>query len=190
MRSATAPMAALAAEHGCSLYTSGTPEYPAVTVATNGDDSKPRTSASWLLSFGPNGEPLTVVMADIVGPLNTQTRALKAITGLLTDPRFVAVSEALARDIAPTRETTTSFIPPLNGEKTHDLSEHAKGVLQMLRDGPRPRREFNPGVVNRLLRNDIVETVDLPSPYKTHKGGNCEHLRITPFGQKLIELKN
>jgi len=65
---ATEPMAALATEHGCSLHASGTSSHPVVIVTSEGDATKPRTSISWLLSVGPDGEPRTIVMADMVGP--------------------------------------------------------------------------------------------------------------------------
>lgn len=65
---------------------------------------------------------------------------------------------------------------PLNGTKTHPLSKHALGVLDRLKAGPIPAQEINPGVVNRLLRGDNVELVNLPSPYK--KGGSVSHLRL------------
>ncbi len=100
---ATEPMAALATEHGCSLHASGTSSHPVVIVTSEGDATKPRTSISWLLSVGPDGEPRTIVMADMVGPLESQTKALSAMTALLTDPRFKAVSDALALDIVPRR---------------------------------------------------------------------------------------
>lgn len=77
---------------------------------------------------------------------------------------------------------------PLNGEKTHPLTAHALEVLRRLRDnGPMPRQETNPGVANRLLRESLAETVDLPSPYKSHKGADCEHLRITDAGRERLK---
>ena len=71
---------------------------------------------------------------------------------------------------------------PLNGEKTHPLTSHAIAALVELSHGPKPRYELNPGVANRLLRGDLVETVLLPSPYKTHHGKRIEHLRLTKAG--------
>lgn len=78
------------------------------------------------------------------------------------------------------------MIPPLNGTKTHPLSEHALDELRVLARGPRPASEINPGVVNRLLRGELVELVVLPSPYVKHKGRNIEHLRITTLGLASI----
>jgi hypothetical protein len=66
---------------------------------------------------------------------------------------------------------------PLNGTKTHPLSAVAKAAIESLRTGPRPAQEFNPGIVDRLLREGCVEIIELPSPYKTRKG-NVAHLRL------------
>lgn len=71
---------------------------------------------------------------------------------------------------------------PLNGTKTHPLTPASLNALRELAKGPQPRKEFNPGVANRLLREALVESVDLPSPYASHKGRNTEHLRATPAG--------
>lgn len=74
-------------------------------------------------------------------------------------------------------------ISPLHGTKTHPLTSHALAELRSLLSGPRPYLEINPGVIDRLMREDFIETVDLPSPYKVHKGGKCRHIRITPAGR-------
>ncbi len=65
---------------------------------------------------------------------------------------------------------------PLNGNKTHPLSTIATAALDSLKSGPRPAQEFNPGVVNRLLREGC-ELVYLPTPYRT-RTGNIAHLRL------------
>jgi hypothetical protein len=71
--------------------------------------------------------------------------------------------------------------PPLNGTKTHPLSAAAKSVIESLSVAPIPCTSLNPGIINRLRREGIVETVDLPSPFKTHKGRAIPHLRlVTP----------
>lgn len=77
------------------------------------------------------------------------------------------------------------MIAPLNGTRTHPLSEKAKDALRGLLAHPQPSQEYNPGVVNRLLREALVELVDLPSPYRTRKG-NVSHLQITEAGRKVI----
>ncbi len=65
---------------------------------------------------------------------------------------------------------------PLNGTKTHPLSDVARETLAKIRIAPMPAQEINPGVVNRLMREGCVELVNLPSPYK--KGGTVTHLRM------------
>lgn len=76
---------------------------------------------------------------------------------------------------------------PLNGEKTHPLTDKALLALRQLKYEPIASQEFNPGITNRLLREHLVEQVQLPSPYASHKGKNIEHLRITGAGRKAIE---
>ena len=77
---------------------------------------------------------------------------------------------------------------PLNGEKTHPLSEHAKAELaNMQSGGPVPRVAVNPGVANRLLREALVEEAMLPSPFKTHNGRPIAHLRITAAGRAALQ---
>lgn len=71
---------------------------------------------------------------------------------------------------------------PLNGEKTHPLRPAAIAALVDLSHGPKPRQELNPGVADRLLRGELVEPVMLPSPYKVHRGGQIEFLRLTKAG--------
>lgn len=74
---------------------------------------------------------------------------------------------------------------PLNGKKTHPLTTHEIAALVELSHGPQPRQTFNPGVVNRLLRGELVEWTFLPSPYKTHAGKNIEFLRLTKLGHEI-----
>lgn len=71
---------------------------------------------------------------------------------------------------------------PLNGTKTHPLAPASLTALNALARKPVPRQELNPGVANRLLREALVESVELPSPYATHKGRRIEHLRATAAG--------
>lgn len=77
------------------------------------------------------------------------------------------------------------------GTKHHPLSAFAWGILERLRSGPIPCREINAGVLDRLGREPgpIVETVDLPSPYKTGPtaGKTAPHLRLTPQGLELLK---
>jgi hypothetical protein len=59
---------------------------------------------------------------------------------------------------------------PLNGEKTHPLSEVAKETIRAIRKNPIPCSMVNPGVANRLEREGVLETKQMKSPFKTHKG--------------------
>jgi hypothetical protein len=77
---------------------------------------------------------------------------------------------------------------PLHGTKTHPLTEKALEVLRRIEKSPLPRQEINPGVVNRLEREVLVQDIMLPSPYKTHKKQPIVHLSITEAGKlKLNE---
>lgn len=73
--------------------------------------------------------------------------------------------------------------PPLNGTKTHPLTHHALSELRLIVAHPVPSQDVNPGVVNRLLREALVECVQLPSPFKSHKGRLIEHLKATEAGR-------
>jgi hypothetical protein len=77
-------------------------------------------------------------------------------------------------------------VRPLNGTRTHPLSDFALAELRTLTDGPRPRVVFNPGVVNRLEREDLVEVVRLASPFSSHRGKLIDHLRITDAGRQRL----
>lgn len=72
---------------------------------------------------------------------------------------------------------------PLNGTKIHPLSEHALSVLGSIATDPKPCSQINPGVIRRLLDEGLAETVDLPSPYATHKGRSILHLKATEAGR-------
>lgn len=77
-------------------------------------------------------------------------------------------------------------VPPLNGTKTHPLSKHAVYALRRLaNEGPTPRQEFNPGVVNRLVREDLAKMEQRPSPYRTVRG-NVSFLVLTNSGKQGI----
>ncbi len=66
------------------------------------------------------------------------------------------------------------------------LSAHAMEELRHIAREPLPRQSVNPGVVNKLLSEKLVNSVQLPSPFKVHKGSNCEHLEITDQGRALL----
>lgn len=74
------------------------------------------------------------------------------------------------------------MLQPLNGNKTHPLTDFAKAALSQIAKKPVPRQEINPGVVNRLLQESLVELIELPSPYKKNKGEKIAFLKITRLG--------
>jgi len=78
-------------------------------------------------------------------------------------------------------------IRPLNGTKTHPLSAHALSELRNIARRPCPCQGINPGVVNRLEREGLVELVDLRSPFPTHKGRPIPHLQITDAGRAVLD---
>jgi hypothetical protein len=66
------------------------------------------------------------------------------------------------------------------------LTAFSRKVLASIAKEPVPRNSINPGVADRLLRGDLVESVLLPSPYKLHKGTPIAHLRITEAGRREV----
>lgn len=74
------------------------------------------------------------------------------------------------------------MITPLNGTKTHPLSEHALGALRNIALGPVPTQEINAGVINRLLREDLITIEQMTSPYANGKGKLITWAKITPAG--------
>ena len=81
---------------------------------------------------------------------------------------------------------TDTAIPPCNGAKTHPLSKHALGVLRALAHEPMPMQEINPGVSNRLMRERLIDTQPMLSPYKTHKGAKIAFAVITDAGRAAL----
>lgn len=74
---------------------------------------------------------------------------------------------------------------PLNGTKTHPLKPASIAVLElMLRQGPQPKHEINPGVRDRLAREDLIEAVRA-IPYHSTKEYDC--YRITDAGRAALE---
>jgi len=96
-----------------------------------------------------------------------------------------AAAEEAVKMTEPSSPERTRDFPPLNGTKTHPLSEHAMAVLRSLLSGPIPRQRINPGVVNRLHRGRLVDSVTLPSPFSKRKG-LVEHLRINDAGRAML----
>lgn len=75
---------------------------------------------------------------------------------------------------------------PLHGEKTRSLSTHALEELRNIAEAPLPRCTVNPGVANRLTRENLVQGIQMGSPFPTHKGANIEHLEITDAGRERL----
>ena len=75
---------------------------------------------------------------------------------------------------------------PLNGTKTHPLSDHAREELRNIAAKPVPSQAVNPGVANRLLRECLVSEVQIVSPFKLHKGRSIAHLQITADGRAIV----
>lgn len=75
---------------------------------------------------------------------------------------------------------------PLNGTKTHPLSKHALDQLASIGRGATPCSDVNPGVIDRLLREALVEIVQLPSPFVWHRGKLINHLQITDAGRARL----
>lgn len=77
---------------------------------------------------------------------------------------------------------------PLNGTNIGPLSDFALGVLKMLRHKAMPCQEINPGVVQRLKDEALIEIVPLPSPYKKHSSFiKVNHAQITDAGRARCE---
>ncbi len=68
------------------------------------------------------------------------------------------------------------------------LTKHAISELRRIKRSPCPAQEVNPGVSDRVRREGLVETVMLPSPYKTVKGP-VAHFTLSEAGiAKLKEI--
>lgn len=77
---------------------------------------------------------------------------------------------------------------PLNGMKTHPLTPVAVAALRRLVCRWVPRQEINAGVVDRLERGGLIEEMDRPSPYRTHKTGRMvRHVTASAAGVAEIE---
>lgn len=73
---------------------------------------------------------------------------------------------------------------PLHGVKTHPLTAHALKILAECAKVPMPSHEVNPGTVDRLLREDLVEIVSLPGSGKVVR--QIPHLQITDAGRQVL----
>ncbi len=64
------------------------------------------------------------------------------------------------------------------------LSPHAVNCLESIFHKPKPSQNYNPGVVNQLMKLGAVEIISLPSPFPSHKEGTkVDHLQITELGK-------
>lgn len=75
-------------------------------------------------------------------------------------------------------------LSPLNGTKTHPLTPYALEELRSIVRKPCPYQSVNAGVINRLMREDLVEVYQDTSPYATHKGQPIRFLRATDAGRE------
>lgn len=69
------------------------------------------------------------------------------------------------------------------------LSEHALAELRDIVTKPVPSCGVNPGVIAKLLREGLVEVVELPSPFLTHQMAGIKttsHLKATATGRARI----
>jgi hypothetical protein len=76
---------------------------------------------------------------------------------------------------------------PLNGTKTHPLSEHAKEVLRSLARFNLPAHRINPGVRDRLGREELIEIREIRSSNNKSLMGGTNWVFITDAGRALVE---
>lgn len=62
------------------------------------------------------------------------------------------------------------------------LSAHALGQLRLTVENPVPKSDMNPGVVDRLLRENLVVIENLVSPFPSHHGKKIPHVLATLAG--------
>lgn len=79
-----------------------------------------------------------------------------------------------------------SPVPPLSGTKTRALSPIAIETLRSLSRTPAPCQSLNPGLCNRLAREGLVDEVQLPSPYASHKGRDIAHFKASTAGMSRL----
>ncbi|USN15348.1 hypothetical protein KIKIMORA_02020 [Brevundimonas phage vB_BpoS-Kikimora] len=63
------------------------------------------------------------------------------------------------------------------------LTAHAREVLRDLDRKEQPAQAFNPGVIDRLLRGELITIEPRPSPYMTHRGRNIPFAVIAEAGR-------
>ena len=75
-------------------------------------------------------------------------------------------------------------------QKPATLSADAKGVLLDVAYSPLPTQAMNPDVLDRLLRDALIEITWRPSPYTTHDGKKIQFAQITDAGRALACISN
>jgi hypothetical protein len=78
------------------------------------------------------------------------------------------------------------MVTPLDGTRRTPLKPPSIEALRRIAQEPTPRTEFNPGVSNLLTTWRYVESVEMPSPYITHKGKKIEFLQISEAGKAFL----
>lgn len=97
------------------------------------------------------------------GALSLTPRQAEFVYMILDSTKDTTEDESVERDCI---NILAKLRPLLPGA----LSEAAERALDSLRAGPRPRQEINPGIVDRLMRDSLVELVFRPTPYRTGRG--------------------
>ena len=64
---------------------------------------------------------------------------------------------------------------------------HMLRALCDLKREPQPDAAFNTGIVAILIREGLIDTPMLPSPFQADRGRNIRHLRLTDKGRKMLE---
>jgi hypothetical protein len=64
------------------------------------------------------------------------------------------------------------------------ISDHSDRVLRSL---PLPAQEINPGARGRLLQAGYAEIVDMPSPYKKHRGALIPFYAVSEKGRRYMK---
>ncbi len=70
------------------------------------------------------------------------------------------------------------------------LPGYSRRALADIREKPRPCLTINHGAGALLMREGLVEIVQLPSPYKMHGGAPINHFKITVLGEDRLRLDN
>lgn len=66
------------------------------------------------------------------------------------------------------------------------LTTHGFAMLRRLTEAPVPKREVNPGLFDKLVREGLAKAADHPSQFGI-KGQKTTYLEITPAGMSRLE---